>query len=373
MSQLIQIGERKIISMDEISEDGYWQSIEGEWVPTEKQLEAIDNGAIPHDNVIVNQGGRESIHDTFTHQVKDISAESKTLEMNKCAACDNSFEGAKSRNCPGRKCSNPICLDCDPLESLLGKTLGALGTVVDVITGDIGSLVSDKVEGELKVSRVRCKECVKRDQREDVMLISALFSFFFAFIVQTLLRLFLPFNALILYLVGYLVSFYLLMKLLYKFYSIHLQYFAPLLKKVPRKLKNTLAVASATISAGLFLLLLFGSGTDYSDNAIVGEWHNSVETMDFKSDGSVVHSDSSIISWRDEGNDLFLQFEGDSEYEYYYVYQISESYLFIAPYADTNRETILENDCIVMSNEENAKNQSYWNEANINPPKWCNI
>ena len=41
--------------MSEISEDGFWQMVEGEWVPTEKQLEAIQNGATGHDDEIVQQ------------------------------------------------------------------------------------------------------------------------------------------------------------------------------------------------------------------------------------------------------------------------------------------------------------------------------
>ena len=41
--------------MSEITEDGFWQMVEGEWVPTEKQLEAIQNGAIGHDDEIVQQ------------------------------------------------------------------------------------------------------------------------------------------------------------------------------------------------------------------------------------------------------------------------------------------------------------------------------
>ena len=53
-----------------------------------------------------------------------------------------------------------------------------------------------KVEGGLNISRVRCKQCVKRDQREDVMLISALLSFIFAFLLLAIMKLFLPFNAL---------------------------------------------------------------------------------------------------------------------------------------------------------------------------------
>ena len=365
MSQLIQIDERKIVSMDEISDDGYWQSIDGEWVPTEKQLEAINNGAISHDNVIVNQGGRESIHDTFTHQVEYISAESKTLELNKCAACGNSFDGAKSRNCPGRKCSNLICLDCDPLESLLGKTMGAFGTVVDVITGDIGSLVSDKVEGELNTSRLRCKQCVERDQKEDRILISALLSLFVGFFVMAILNIFIPVNRFVLFLIGFIISFFIIKKLLEEFYSIFLPFFTP-------RVKKTYAVIFVALMVGSWVVNL-NQPNDYSDNEIVGQWYSSVETMDFKSDGSVVHSDSSIISWRDEGNDLVLQFEEDSEYEYYYVYQISTPYLFIAPYVDSTLETISRDDCVVLSSNQNATNESYWGEANIKSPDWCNL
>ena len=39
----------------QVSEDGYWQLVDGDWVPTELQNEAIANGAIPHvSNLEVN-------------------------------------------------------------------------------------------------------------------------------------------------------------------------------------------------------------------------------------------------------------------------------------------------------------------------------
>jgi hypothetical protein len=368
MPQLIQIGERKIISMDEISEDGYWQSIDGEWVPTEKQLEAINNGAITHDNVIVNQGGRESIHDTFTHPVEDISAESKTLELNKCAACGNPFEGTKARKCAGKKCSNPICLECDPLESSRGKIMEMLGTIVDLISGDLVELVRGKVEGEVENynARIRCKQCVERNQKEDIILISAALSLFAGFLLMEILNLFISINGCFLYLIGCTISFFVIKKLLHKLYSIVLPHFTP-------RIKKTIVVIFVVLMVGSWIVNL-NQPNDYSDNEIVGQWYSSVETMDFKSDGSVVHSDSSIISWRNEGNDLVLQFEGDSEYEYYYVYQISTPYLFIAPYVDsTTLETISEDDCVVLSSNQNATNESYWEEANIKSPDWCNL
>ena len=34
-----------------LSDDGFWKFDEGEWIPTEKQLLSIENGAIPHDAV----------------------------------------------------------------------------------------------------------------------------------------------------------------------------------------------------------------------------------------------------------------------------------------------------------------------------------
>ena len=36
--------------MTQISDDGFWQNIDGEWMPTQKQLEALENGAIPHES-----------------------------------------------------------------------------------------------------------------------------------------------------------------------------------------------------------------------------------------------------------------------------------------------------------------------------------
>jgi len=66
--------------MSEISEDGFWQMVEGEWVPTEKQLEAIQNGAIRHDEETVQQKTGEPDHrEIFTHQLVNITSESQYL------------------------------------------------------------------------------------------------------------------------------------------------------------------------------------------------------------------------------------------------------------------------------------------------------
>jgi len=55
--------------MDEISEDGFWQMAEDEWIPTKKQLEAIQNGAIGYDGETVPQEiGEAESPESFTHQ-----------------------------------------------------------------------------------------------------------------------------------------------------------------------------------------------------------------------------------------------------------------------------------------------------------------
>lgn len=51
--------------MDEISEDGFWQSVDGEWVPTEKQLTALQNGAIAHDAETAEQVTEISVHTEY--------------------------------------------------------------------------------------------------------------------------------------------------------------------------------------------------------------------------------------------------------------------------------------------------------------------
>ena len=45
--------------MAEISEDGFWQLVNEEWIPTQKQLDAIDSGAIPHEKALTEQSEEE--------------------------------------------------------------------------------------------------------------------------------------------------------------------------------------------------------------------------------------------------------------------------------------------------------------------------
>ena len=46
--------------MTQISDDGFWQNIDGEWMPTQKQVEALENGAIPHESNGIENPNLES-------------------------------------------------------------------------------------------------------------------------------------------------------------------------------------------------------------------------------------------------------------------------------------------------------------------------
>jgi hypothetical protein len=361
--------------MTETSEDRFWQLVNDEWIPTQKQLDAIDSGAIPHEKTL-NEQSQEKVEDVvhFDSKTESEPLLSNNSKVNTCAACGNEFEGKNARTCPGRKCRNPICLECAPLETSFQKKVGKLGTVANIVTGDVAGLLGDKVEGEL--SRVRCKQCVKRDQRQDVMLLSAVFSFILAFVILALMKLFLPFNAFILYLFAYTISFFILMKLLDKIYSAILEYISPLLRKIPNNFKTGITIAIGSLGTIIFIISLINSGTDYSEHEIVGEWYSTVETLEFQSDGAVVHTtstDFSIIEWRVDGDDLFLEWSDDLGYEYSYKYQISEEFLFVAPYAEADDGTVSEDECLVMSSDKDGENENYWNDVNVSSPEWCNI
>lgn len=359
--------------MAEISEDGFWQLVNDEWIPTQKQLDAIESGAIPHEKALAEQSEEEVENlGYFDSKPPTEPLLSNNFNMNTCAACGNEFEGKKARTCPGKKCRNPICLVCDPLETSFQKKVGKFDTIVNIVTGDVEGLVRDKVDSELKL-RVRCKQCVKRDQRQDVILLSTVFSFILAFFLLAPMKLFIPLNAFVLYLFAYTISFFILMKLLDKIYSAILKYISPLLRKIPNNFKTGITIAIGSLTAIIFIITLINSGTDYSEHEIVGEWYSTVETLEFQSDGDVIHSDSSVVAWRVQNGNLLLQWADDDEYEYYYKYQISEELLFVAPYADSDLSTVSENDCWVMSDDVNAQNQSYWDDVTVNPPEWCNI
>jgi len=297
------------------------------------------------------------------------------MQVHHCGVCNAQIEGTQARGCPGRKCSTPICLECDPLPTSLGKVAGAIKAVGNVITGDIAGLAGDVVDDAksdlLKTERVRCNNCVKRDRREDRILISGVVSFFTAGVLMPILGLIFPFGGLGLYFLGYVLSFAVILYSLVKFYSAvdqYLQY----LDKLPKRIKNVISVAGATMAASLFIMLLFSSeGSETIEHEIVDTWYSSIESIEFESNGEVNHSGEDVVGWRLQDGDLMLQFADDDEYEYYHKFLISEPYLFIAPYSDSM--SVISDDCVVLSLDEDAQNESYWDEANIKAPEWCNI
>ena len=74
-AQQVEIRDFGLIGMGEISEDGFWQMVEGEWIPTEKQLEAIQNGAIRHDQEPVQQITGQTESHLPTHQLVTLTSE----------------------------------------------------------------------------------------------------------------------------------------------------------------------------------------------------------------------------------------------------------------------------------------------------------
>ena len=51
----------------QVSEDGYWKFVEGSWVPTELQLNALAQGALPHDSNPAIPANQASELLQFTH------------------------------------------------------------------------------------------------------------------------------------------------------------------------------------------------------------------------------------------------------------------------------------------------------------------
>tara|TARA_Y100001954_G_C15660838_1_gene527647 strand:- start:149 stop:868 length:720 start_codon:yes stop_codon:yes gene_type:complete len=136
------------------------------------------------------------------------------------------------------------------------------------------------------------------------------------------------------------------------------------------------AIYAGTVVAALIFVGVFGALSNFSNADIVGEWYDPYDKIEFQSDGDVVHttsSDISIIGWRVDGNDLFLEWSDDRGYEYLYKYQISEEFLFVAPYADPDDGTVSGDECWAMSSDKDGENENYWNDVNFSPPEWCNI
>ena len=134
------------------------------------------------------------------------------------------------------------------------------------------------------------------------------------------------------------------------------------------------AIYAGTVVAALIFVTVFGAMSNFSNADIVGEWYDPYDKIEFQSNGDVDHTttaDSSIIGWRVDGNDLFLEWSDDEGYEYFYKHHVSEEFLFVAPYAEDG--TVSGEDCWVMSSDKDGENENYWNDVNLSPPEWCNI
>jgi len=65
--------------MTQTSEDGYWQLVDGDWVPTDKQLQALKEGAIPHNERSVHVAIDETeLEQTHLHGFQPYSTPSNS-------------------------------------------------------------------------------------------------------------------------------------------------------------------------------------------------------------------------------------------------------------------------------------------------------
>ena len=93
--------------------------------------------------------------------------------MANCGVCAREIEGREARKCPIKKCNNPICLICDPLETKTSKVKGGVGFLSNLVQGDIASLVHDDLS-----KRVRCNSCTGKDKNQDRWIISSVVALF---------------------------------------------------------------------------------------------------------------------------------------------------------------------------------------------------
>ena len=336
-----------------ISDDGFWQLVNNEWIPTEKQTLAIKNGAIPYE----------------PDNEKETGPYQKKSEINQCANCGESFEGRAARKCPKRGCRNPICLTCDPLpEDTIAekswKFFEKFEKILDFLSGDFTSLTRNIMGDEVEkhTSRIRCKGCLENDRRHDIVLISASLSILIGMIAISFD------NPLIVFLLIFSISYLLVSK-------IAKLIFAKLDSRVKtsKSVRNTKAtLVAVTILSILILAMWPHESTNYDDEEIVGEWSNISETLVFRKDGTSESETSNTESWRTDGQYLILKFESDDDWEYYFAFKVEEKFLFIAPYEE-DLKTISDEECYVYSSHQNATEESYWETNDIEAPQWCNL
>ena len=276
--------------MSEISEDGFWEMVEGEWVPTEKQLQAIDNGAIPHDVGIVQ---------TEITELESAEISSPQIEF---TSLESQFTGTEE------------------YVAFLGYVLIGVG-ILDFVLALAGTNITFFLG-----------------------FLSYFTTIFFIAAGSALIRV-----------------------------KEEINWF-----RMDRFSESNVAkgIYAGTVVLALVLVGVLGVMSNHSNAEIVGEWYGVSDTIEFQSNGKVIHTGAAgtiglIEEWRIDDNDLLLVWSDDPEYEYYYKYQVTGSHLFIAAYGD-DFETTANGGCWVMSSDKDGKNENYWNNANLNPPEWCN-
>ena len=100
---------------------------------------------------------------------------------------------------------------------------------------------------------------------------------------------------------------------------------------------------------------------------IVGSWTNEVQSLSFDDRGQVEDSEEVWIEYRVHRGDLFLVANGEEEYEYLFIYEISGDILFIAPYTDDGN--IDTESCSAYADE----NIGWGNGLYDYIPSWCSV
>ena len=286
----VEIRAFRLSVMSEISEDGFWQMVEGEWAPTEKQLQAIKDGAIRHDEEIVQR------------EITELESPEDSTPQLEFTSTESQFKGTEE------------------YVAFLGCVLIGVG-ILDFVLALTGTNIT----------------------------------FFLGFLSYFTTIFFLGVGSALIGVKGEIKWF-----------------------RMDRFSESNVAkgIYAGTVVLALVLVGVLGVMSNHSNAEIVGEWYGVSDTIEFQSNGKVTHTGTAgpiglIEEWRIDDNDLLLVWSDDPEYEYYYKYQVTGSHLFIAAY-DDDFETTANGGCWVMSSDKDGKNENYWNNANLNPPEWCN-
>jgi uncharacterized membrane protein YhaH (DUF805 family) len=379
--------------MTEISEDGFWEMAEGEWTPTEKQLEALQNGAIGHDGETVQQeiGEAESpkpfVH-RFSPQVVPATIGGGMTIMqagigrpvNMMSFQDSiisvltkyiRFEGRASRSeywwfflatiivsIPlglvdgllfGWGYSDPTVFSwLFDLAIFLPTLAVSIRRVHD--TGRSGwytlipfyNLYLFIIEGEVVPNIYG--PVPNNVRKDDISTQPA--------IVQGQIA------------------------------PIPEQYLVISSSKDASGKKAMIITAGIVIGVVLLTVVLSGvlyvwasslAASNTQDSNLVGDWTNPYDKLELQSDGNAKESTGAFESWYNVGENLYFE---DEEYSYKYRYSLVDDILFLAPYDGDG--VLSEEDCTAYLQGSNGESESHFNDrieqaqSNGKFPNWCN-